>query len=93
MGLYRKKPVTIEAVPYLPDDGEQRVVVTEFLAKSEWYFADDDTKSLIIRTLEGDHRCRPGDWIIRGVQGEVYPCKPDIFTATYEPVTGNQAGA
>jgi hypothetical protein len=41
---------------------------------------------LIISTLEGDLRASPGDWIIRGVKGEFYPCKPDIFAATYEPV-------
>ena len=40
---------------------------------------------LIISTLEGLHCADPGDWIIRGVQGEFYPCKPDIFDATYEP--------
>ncbi|HLE04564.1 MAG TPA: hypothetical protein VI729_08150 [Anaerolineales bacterium] len=39
-----------------------------------------------IPTLEGTMRCDPGDWIIRGVKGEVYPCKPDIFEATYEEV-------
>lgn len=43
-------------------------------------------RSLIIPTLEGDHEAQPGDWIIVGVQGEIYPCKPDIFAATYEPV-------
>lgn len=41
---------------------------------------------LIISTLEGLHWADPGDWIIRGVQGEFYPCKPDIFDATYESV-------
>ncbi|MFE9391721.1 hypothetical protein [Streptomyces sp. NPDC006784] len=41
-----------------------------------------------IDTLEGGHTVCPGDWIITGVQGEVYPCKPDIFAATYEPVDG-----
>lgn len=41
----------------------------------------------IIETLEGDMRAEVGDWIIRGVKGEVYPCKPDIFAATYEAVT------
>lgn len=40
---------------------------------------------LLIETLEGTHRANPGDWIIRGVKGEFYPCKPDIFAATYEP--------
>jgi len=39
---------------------------------------------LFIGTLEGIHRADPGDWIIRGVKGELYPCKPDIFAATYE---------
>lgn len=41
---------------------------------------------LLVPTLEGDMLARPNDWIIRGVQGEFYPCKPDIFAATYEPV-------
>ena len=43
---------------------------------------------LIISTLEGLHWADPGDWIIRGVHGEFYPCKPDIFAATYEPAGG-----
>jgi hypothetical protein len=42
----------------------------------------------VILTREGDMRADPGDWIIRGIQGEEYPCKPDIFEATYEPVDG-----
>jgi hypothetical protein len=42
-------------------------------------------RGIIIRTLEGGMTASPGDWIIRGVQGEFYPCKPDIFEATYEP--------
>jgi len=46
-----------------------------------WRDGDD----LWIGTLEGPHRADPGDWIIRGVKGELYPCKPDIFDATYEP--------
>lgn len=43
-----------------------------------------DGEDLLIGTLEGAHRAIPGDWIIRGVKGELYPCKPDIFAATYE---------
>lgn len=49
-------------------------------------YIDPATGELVIRTLEGDMRATHGDWIIRGVQGEMYPCKPDIFEATYEPV-------
>lgn len=41
---------------------------------------------LVVQTLEGDHRADAGDWIIKGVKGEFYPCKPDIFEATYEKV-------
>lgn len=47
---------------------------------------DDAEIGLLIRTLEGDMLARQDDWIIKGVQGEFYPCKPDIFEATYEPV-------
>ena len=43
-------------------------------------------KTMYIETLEGIHRADPGDWIITGVKGEQYPCKPDIFEQTYEPV-------
>src|SRR5438105_4286987 len=47
---------------------------------------------LVIHTLEGDMTAQEGDWIIKGVKGEFYPCKPDIFAATYEPVEGPQTG-
>jgi hypothetical protein len=49
-------------------------------------YIDPATGELVIRTLEGDMRAAYGDWIIRGVQGEFYPCKPDIFAATYDAV-------
>lgn len=48
---------------------------------------DEKGPFLIIPTLEGNHRADNGDWIITGVKGERYPCKPDIFEATYDPVT------
>ena len=52
-----------------------------------WIDPDDQAKErLVLGTLEGVHRVTWGDWIIRGVQGELYPCKPDIFEQTYEPV-------
>ena len=49
-------------------------------------YIDPGTGNLVIRTLEGDMRVSLGDWVIRGIQGEFYPCKPDIFEATYEVV-------
>jgi len=47
-------------------------------------------RAVTIETLEGTMVALPGDWIIRGVKGEMYPCKPDIFEATYEPVEGQE---
>lgn len=51
----------------------------------------DGPFGIAVRTLEGTMVADPGDWIIRGVQGEFYPCKPDIFEATYEPVSGAES--
>ncbi|WP_422446026.1 hypothetical protein [Thermoanaerobacterium sp. DL9XJH110] len=47
-------------------------------------------KEMIIETLEGPLRASPGDWIIRGIRGELYPCKPDVFERTYEPVSDDE---
>lgn len=80
MPKFTKKPVTIEAVRW---DGTNVKEVLDFMA---WRNAShDDHEGLRIHTLEGTHQATPGDWIIKGVQGEFYPCKPDIFAATYSP--------
>lgn len=77
---FRKKPVVIEAVKWTGNNVNQ---VMDFM---EWRNASyDDLTGLIIHTLEGNHYATVGDWIIKGVKGEFYPCKPDIFDATYEP--------
>ena len=81
MAKYRKKPVVIEAVLYTGDLTE----VLPFIGPGVW--EQDFDGNLTIPTLEGDHKARPGDWIIRGIKGELYPCKPDIFDATYEPAS------
>lgn len=78
MAKYRKKPVVIEAVQY---DGSFPL---DFLGDSENVYKAGN-RTIAIETLEGTMRADVGDWIIRGVQGELYPCKPDIFEATYEP--------
>lgn len=81
---YRKKPVVIEAVQYLGYDtnGEECEL---FIGDSfESHIPTQD--KIEIRTLEGPITASKGDWIIKGVQGEFYPCKPDIFEATYEAV-------
>ena len=80
---YRKKPVVIEAEQF---NWEKDRPVTNHDMFMEWPVQSDERGAhLLIPTLEGNHRADPGDWIITGVKGERYPCKPDIFAATYEP--------
>jgi hypothetical protein len=93
---FRKNPVVIEAIKFplreyaddplvfreepptwLQEAITDGTITPEFRTEDYWY--------LRIKTLEGDHLATPGDFIIRGVKGEIYPCKPDIFAATYEP--------
>ena len=78
---YRKKPVVIEAVRW---DGSNKVEIQQFMNQ----YLDENTikHTLTIPTLEGDHIASFGDYIIKGVNGEFYPCKPDIFWKTYEQV-------
>jgi len=79
---YRKKPVIIEAVQW---DGINFDEVCNFCPAimGETYKADGNLK---IPTLEGEMIASPQDYIIKGIKGEFYPCKPDIFNITYEPV-------
>lgn len=77
---YRKKPVVIEALQYTGDNADEIIKFTKGLVQV------GVGKSLIIPTLEGDHIASVGDYIIKGVNGEFYPCKPDIFEQTYEKV-------
>ncbi len=82
MSKYRKKPVVIEAVQW---DGSQQSIEDMASLTCNVGFPAGPNDSLIVRTLEGDMTCQLNDWIIKGVKGELYPCKPDIFEATYEP--------
>jgi hypothetical protein len=77
---YRKKPVVIEAVQYGPHYAPS-AELNLFLEGSGAKFTEE---GIVIPTLEGDHLARIGDYIIKGVKGEFYPCKPDIFHMTYE---------
>lgn len=79
---YRKKPVIIEARQFTTDvDGAVESWCGGYINSDV-----DGVPVLVIDTLEGLMTARIGDWIIKGVAGEFYPCKPDIFKATYEPV-------
>ena len=80
MAKYRKKPVVIDAVQWT---GFNLQEMREFLP----HHLSGEDNSLNIKTLEGVMRADKGDWIIKGVKGEFYPCKPDIFEQTYEPVS------
>lgn len=80
---FRKKPVEIEALLYT---GDNWVEIANWLRESDVRIGQDHTGKASIPTLEGTMYASPGDWIIRGVQGEFYPCKPDIFAETYEAV-------
>lgn len=88
MPVFRKKPVEIEAWQF---------EAPNFMAQPKWFghammsgkilYRAGEQPYYIIDTLEGKMRADPGDWIIRGVKGELYPCKPDIFAATYDPIS------
>lgn len=80
---FRKKPVVIEAVQYL--GMKNYVGICDFVGKPLDMEYRETDQIIIISTLEGEMRANKGDWIIKGVNGEFYPCKPDIFEKTYEP--------
>lgn len=87
---YRKKPVVIEAVKLkTTPNGWNGDDVADWCGGSYAVEMNPPTHkgSVIIPTLEGEMTAQDGDYIIKGVKGEFYPCKPDIFEATYEPVT------
>ena len=85
MKKYRKKPVVIEAVEYTGQNVQYILDIIN-LTSDRTAFLDEE-KNLIIKTLEGNHKANINDYIIKGIHGEYYPCKPDIFMKTYEPVT------
>jgi hypothetical protein len=85
MAKYRKKPVVIEAVQF---DGNNIFSICDFMQTNISNIYVDG--ALVIPTLEGPLRASPGDYIIKGINGEFYPCKPDIFEKTYEKEGGSK---
>lgn len=86
MGFYRKKPIVIEAMRW---DGSGEVlswISDEGKMEASASFKTEHP-TLIIHTLEGDMQADYGDYIIKGIQDEFYPCKPEIFEASYEEVS------
>lgn len=82
MSLFRKKPVVIEAVQITPQTFDAPHPNPDHVTGVIY---DPASRCAYIDTLEGRMKADMGDWIITGVRGEKYPCKPDIFAATYEP--------
>lgn len=84
---YRKKPVEIEAMRLTADNPKD---VCDWINRHRTglRIGYDHTGAVLVETLEGVMRADIGDWVIRGVQGEFYPCKPNIFEQTYEPAEG-----
>lgn len=82
---FRKRPVEIEAFIWTGDHGqtEDPAWIVEAMDRGDVWL---EAPGLRIRTLEGVMTANRGDYVIRGVKGEVYPCKPDIFAATYDPI-------
>ncbi len=86
---YRKKPVEVEAMQYTEEKRDEVIRWCDCQHTSiDEDGAEYELENLRIHTLEGKMMARLGDYIIKGVQGEFYPCKPDIFEATYERVEG-----
>ena len=90
MPKFRKKPVVIEAMQF---KGHDPLHVDEVMAFDDWMVANQGDRkcryagnTVVIPTLEGDMTADPGDWIIRGITGELYPVKPDVFQQSYEAV-------
>jgi len=93
MPMFRKRPVVIEARRVIPieDFGSVTEYLDASIELSEWcggicFLMDGKPPRIDITTLEGVMSALPGDWIIKGVKGEFYPCKSDIFEASYEEV-------
>ena len=88
IGYYRKKPVEIKACQFYvqsPEVGGMSALdIVEWIGEGARF--EFDETAIMIETLEGTMRADEGDWIIKGVEGEFYPCKPNIFEATYEAV-------
>ena len=83
---YKKKPVIIDAVQWHGRVNNEILELGIGIGVDAHMDLNRSPDSLYIQTLEGEHECRVGDYLIKGIKGEFYPCKPDIFEMTYEKV-------
>jgi len=82
MPIFQKKQVFVEAIQYTDPESVKQIIEM----KGDGLGINNSEEGLYIATLEGVMKADKGDWVIKGVKGEIYPCKPDIFEMTYEPV-------
>lgn len=91
---FRKKPVVIDAMIFAADQSNRDVLIRWIKDEGGHCYAchasADVILGIMINTLEGSMLAEPGDWIICGVKGEFYPCKPDIFEITYSPLNSTK---
>lgn len=94
MAKYKKKPVVINAFKWTGDQYQEEdpIWIIDAIKKGTVWFENNKDEdglnvlTMVIKTLEGNHIANRGNYIIQGVKGEIYPCKPDIFEMTYEKV-------
>lgn len=86
MAQFRKKPVIINAWQFTQSSTDKPHWLLKAIGDGTVWYQGGELPYMTIKTLEGEMRASLGDWIIQGVSGELYPCKPDIFDATYEAV-------
>jgi hypothetical protein len=100
MAKFRKRPVVIDAFKWTPfsrrdggpDQTEDPDWIVDAIKRGDVYCQGGDNPYLTIETLEGKMRANVGDWVIRGVKGEIYSCRDDIFLMTYEPADDELTG-
>lgn len=83
MAKYRKKPVEVEAVQWTGENDDEISIFAGGKVLFMWFAK---RRVLLVETIDGATRAHVGDWIIKGLNDEIYPCKPDIFEKTYERV-------
>lgn len=86
MAKYRKKPIIIDAIQWTGDNEEEIYAWEREVVKDYNLVVRSDGGFVYVDTLEGSTKAKKGDWIICGMKGETYPCKPDIFEMIYELV-------
>lgn len=84
MAKYRKRPVVIDAMRLPPKDEDASQELIDFLHAMDQDWESDKDGYIIIKTMEGNMSAKPGDWIIKGINGEYYPCDNDVFEKTYD---------